>query len=199
MPKNLNRPKGLTLAELLIALGVYGVIAAMTIPKITTSFNNTVYESTGKEAIGAVTDAYTQYRSNNRLAAAFEPSMLLPYIGSAKPFTGIIDDNPGWGSLDCSDVNMRCVQLHNGAVVVADQYAELTGTSNLHATYVMIDVDGRYGGMTTGNTGGKAVSLLLYANGFITSITNAKTGTILFGSVIFTPWPYPDPDWFSWL
>jgi type II secretory pathway pseudopilin PulG len=199
MPKSLLpfKRKGFSLAEIIMAIGVYSVIATMSIPKITTAVQSKKNQMIGKECIQAITDAYTQYRANNRLTSSFEPSLLLPYINSAKTFTGIVDDNPGWGSMDCSDPMVACVQMHSGAVLIIDKYATLAGTGNLNATYVMIDADGTYGG-TSGSTNGKSLSLLLYANGFITSLPNAKTGTILFGAVIFTPWPQPDPDWFSW-
>ncbi|MBL8031855.1 MAG: prepilin-type N-terminal cleavage/methylation domain-containing protein [Candidatus Doudnabacteria bacterium] len=48
------RVKGFTLAELLIALVILGVIATFTIPKVLYANQNTKYNAIAKEAMGTI-------------------------------------------------------------------------------------------------------------------------------------------------
>lgn len=50
--------KGFTLAELLIALSILGVIATFTIPKVLQSQQNGKYNTMAKEAIATISQAY---------------------------------------------------------------------------------------------------------------------------------------------
>ena len=59
------RQLGFTLAEVLIALAILGVIAAYTIPNVITSSNNEGFNSKAKEAMGMISDAYLRYKQAN--------------------------------------------------------------------------------------------------------------------------------------
>ena len=59
-----HRKKGFTLAEVLVTLGIIGVIAAMTIPSLVKSFEEKSNNTRAKKAYSAVSNAWNQYRSD---------------------------------------------------------------------------------------------------------------------------------------
>ena len=60
--RNKNSQLAFTLAELLIALAILGVIATFTIPKILDSGSNSQWNAIGKEAAAMVSGAYQSYK-----------------------------------------------------------------------------------------------------------------------------------------
>jgi prepilin-type N-terminal cleavage/methylation domain-containing protein len=58
-----NSRLGYTLAELLIALGILGVIAVFVIPKLLAIRSNQSYNSSAKEAAATISGAYQVYKS----------------------------------------------------------------------------------------------------------------------------------------
>ena len=57
------KQRGFTLAELLIALGILGVIATFTIPKVLQTNQNAQWQATGKEAIAMISGACMRAKS----------------------------------------------------------------------------------------------------------------------------------------
>ena len=56
--------KGFTLAEVLVTLGIVGVIAAFTLPALMSNFQKRTYETGIKKAYNTVTDAVALYMAN---------------------------------------------------------------------------------------------------------------------------------------
>ena len=65
-----NTSTGFTLAELLIALAILGVIATFTIPKILTSQANSQRNAIAKEVMSMISGAHQQLKSNNALSTS---------------------------------------------------------------------------------------------------------------------------------
>lgn len=184
---------GFTLAELLIALVILGVIATFTLPKVLGS-NTRQWNAAAKETVLMIDGAYAAYQMNNMVTASFDAPDLSPYMNYVSVQTsGTIDHVVGFTTITC-DSTSPCLRLHNGGTLqVVD--ANMSGTSSTNATYFHFDPDGKYSGSTTGN--GKALQLFLYYNGQITSRNYAQNPscTELFCPLVPT---FVDPNWFSW-
>ncbi|MGE0200643.1 MAG: type II secretion system protein [Candidatus Melainabacteria bacterium] len=185
---------GFTLAELMIALGIFGVIAAFSIPKILGAAHGQDYNAEAREAFATISQAYLVYMAQEGVTVDTNGADIFPYMNNVQTVSTLVDDNPGWSSIDCSDTaNYACVKLHNGGVLWADKNSQFDGTTDLHAVYINFDPDGVYGGSTSGPS--KALEMMLYYDGTVTSSSHMKPGTILYGGPAGT---VPDPEWFHW-
>jgi prepilin-type N-terminal cleavage/methylation domain-containing protein len=72
--------KGFTLAELLIALALLGIIASFTIPKVLESSTNAKYKAMAKEAAGMISGAYQNLKLANGLSANTTTCDLTQYM-----------------------------------------------------------------------------------------------------------------------
>ncbi|MEB3287155.1 MAG: prepilin-type N-terminal cleavage/methylation domain-containing protein [Vampirovibrionales bacterium] len=184
-----------TLAELLIALLILGVIATFTIPKVLTSQTNARAKAIAKEVAGTISESLLLYKHNSQLAASTHAEDLTPYMNYLSVLTsGSVDDIPTYYSYDCSDAGLVCLKLHNGGVMVMQNIA-FGGTSGTNAVIYSIDPDGSYSGLDTGP--GKAVEFWLYANGKVRTKGTIDPGTTTSWGAD-NPNPAQDPIWFSW-
>ena len=69
---------GFTLAELLIALVILGVIATFTIPKVLSSQQSNQWKSQAKEVASMISGAYSVYQSENSASASTTTADLSP-------------------------------------------------------------------------------------------------------------------------
>jgi prepilin-type N-terminal cleavage/methylation domain-containing protein len=165
-----NAPaKGFTLAELLIALAILGVIATFTIPKLLNSATSGQSTSIAKEVASMVSGSFAAYQQNNTLAAAATAGALTQYMNYVSVDTS--GNSYGFtGSGLCSTVaSVTCLQLHNGGVLEFDPTNTFGGSGTTNAVYFNIDPDGA--GPLTGAT------FIQYYNGRLTTAGNALAGT----------------------
>ncbi|HEY9686732.1 MAG TPA: type II secretion system protein [Coleofasciculaceae cyanobacterium] len=187
---------GFTLAELLIALAVLGVIATFTIPKVLNAQQNSHDNAIAKEVAGMASGAYTAFKQTSQPDQNTAMDSLLPYFNHIKIDTAsVVDGIPGGGAFDCSVVGNRCLVMHSGAVIGYSQGLKFGGTTSLHAIAVAVDPDGKLTG--AGGDTGKSVQFVLYFDGRLTTRANALTGTQTSAGGI-GPSPGSDPTWFSW-
>ena len=187
--------KGFTLAELLIALTILGVIATFTIPKILLTQQNQQYNAEAKEAASMIAGAVSVYQLTNGLNSSNTFSDMTPYLNYVLVDTSTtIDDIPGYTSKTCSASN-PCLKLHSGALLRYSAAGSFGGTSTTNALVFFLDPDGTYGGTTQGPS--KAVRFaLFYTNTRLTSIAylpytvHSSDDTVVAG--------LSDPSWFSW-
>jgi prepilin-type N-terminal cleavage/methylation domain-containing protein len=185
---------GFTLAELLIALVLLGLIASFTIPKVLESSTNAKYKAMGKEAAAMLSGAFQVYKMSSTVAATTGPADLTQFMNYVRVDTSgaTIDNVPYNGSLTCN-ASAPCLRLHNGGALHFDTTHNFAGTAATNAIMVEFDPDGT----ATGNPSGAAVDLWVYTNGRIrTSATIETNTTTSFGSG--GPDPTLDPPWFSW-
>jgi prepilin-type N-terminal cleavage/methylation domain-containing protein len=159
-----KKSQGFTLAELLIALGILGVIATFTIPKVLYSAQSGQNTAVAKEAASMVSGAYSSYSLQN---GAFSTSTTAGVLTQYMNYVAVDSSTTYTGMTACSGT-VFCLKLHNGGVLetkIADTYAA-TGTTN--AIAFNLDPDGA--GTAT------AVTFLLYYNGRLTTGGNAASG-----------------------
>ncbi len=189
-PKN----KGFTLAELLSALAILGVIATFTIPKVLQGSQNGQKLAITKEIAASISSAYSAYNLDSTPTSTTGPIDLTSYFNYVRLDTSsLIDEREGLTSANCAAANRVCMVLHNGATLAVYDTVNFAGTSSLNAVWFLVDPDGSYSGATTGS--GKGVKLWLYYNGRLTSQGSIETGTLYSGG---TSNPEPDVSWFEW-
>ena len=188
---NKCKAKGFTLAELLIALLILGVIATFTIPKVLQSQTNNQYKSAAKEVASMVSGSYQAYRQENTPTGSTDCQDMTPYMNyvSVKN-SGNVDDVPGWGPYDCSSV--FCLALHNGGVLVCDNGGSISfnNTAATNALFFPFDPDGEVSSV-------EAVNFFLYLGGRIVTEGTIEPNTCS-SDTCRNPNPALDPPWFSW-
>ena len=201
MKQHLKQP-AFTLAELLIALAILGVIATFTIPKILDSGSNSQWNAIGKEAAAMVSGAYQSYKLDNSVSGSTDFSDLLPYMNYVRiDTTSTIDSLFNETTQTCTGANIACILLHNGALI---QY--VTGgagnnfgdTSVTSALWFDIDPDGKVTTTGAAGTPGKSVQMYLYINGRLNTRGTVQSNTYVGSVGPYSPDPAADPPWFSW-
>ncbi len=187
---------GFTLAELLIALMILGVIAVFTIPKVLQVQQESKFKSIGKEAAATYSAAYIAYKQQNTPIATTDPRALIPYINYVQYDTSsTVDSVQTLGSLTCSSTN-PCLRMHNGAVLFVEGATSFGGTNPNNMVWVCVDPDGQYSGTTNGP--GKALQFGLYYSGRITTRGTLHPNSFNSGGGPVAAVPVYDPPWFSW-
>jgi prepilin-type N-terminal cleavage/methylation domain-containing protein len=186
---------GFTLAELLIALALLGVVATFTIPKVLQSQQDQSYKAKAKEAAGSIAAAYSILKQNNLLTSNTRPVDLTPYLNYTSVDTSTsIDWVQTAGSLSCTATE-PCYKLHNGGTLrFMDVYFSGTGTTN--AIYFDFDPDGVNSGSTSGP--GKSVEFVLYYTGRLTTYGAHTDNTVSSAGTRVNAIPAYDPSWFGW-
>lgn len=161
----MTKQPGITLSELLIALGIIALVAVFAIPKVleTLDKSTTNHLKAGREAAMIVTSAYNNLRANERPSASTTMEDLLPYMSYVKKVTDPIDATSCVaGTYACSS-EFTCLLLHNGAVIRWRKSNYFDGTTPWHAHKLLIDPDGE----PTGGSGdeGRSVTLYLFYTG----------------------------------
>jgi prepilin-type N-terminal cleavage/methylation domain-containing protein len=190
-----RRFRGFTLAELLIALGILGVIATFTIPKILSAQQNNRYNAAAKEAAATISAAYKLYTLDNGLSSTAGFGNMTQYINYVSVDTSrTIDSKQTNSSITCSSGG-PCIILHNGGAIryISSNFA---GAADTNALEIYFDPNGTYGGTTDGPD--KAVDFFLYYNGRIATRGTLLPNTTASGTSFPTPSPTLDPPWFSW-
>jgi prepilin-type N-terminal cleavage/methylation domain-containing protein len=191
-----NRNKAFTLAELLIALAILGVIATFTIPKVLQSQQDGKYKAMAKEVAAMISGSYDAYRLKNAPTSATGPVDLLPYMNYVKKdTTSVVDDMATLGTDDCSSTTtVTCLTLHNGGTLVYATDRRFDGTASTNAIVWVFDPDGK-ASSTVG------VGFALYFRGKLTTYDTIDPGTsTYFGGAPLTTNPTPAfaAPWFSW-
>lgn len=167
--------KGFTLAELLIALAILGVIATFTIPKVLNSGQSGQNTAVFKESASTISGAFSAYQLENTVASGVGPADFTKFINYVSTLSTATTGNDTT-QIDCNNGGVVCLQLHNGGILAYDQDQVLPATPN-NDTYLTfwVDPDGADG--TEDPT-----SVNLHFNGRLTDGANAA-GTAATGGL----------------
>jgi prepilin-type N-terminal cleavage/methylation domain-containing protein len=187
---------GFTLAELLIALAILGVIATFTIPKIIVGQQNSSYNAIAKEAAATISAAYQQAKLAGTVSTSTKASDLTPYMNYIKYDTsGTILDNYQTATFSTCNTFSPCVKLHSGGTLVLYDAASFSGSNTTNAIWFVFDPDSVYSGTTNGP--GKAVDFALYYDGRLSSLARISANTVSADGTRNPNASY-DPSWFNW-
>ena len=151
--------KGFTLAELLIALLILGVIATFTIPKVLQSQQNNRNIATAKEVVSMLSGSYEVYKLNGTASATTSTGDMSPYMNYVAVDTTSNFD----GVAPCNFAGSECLKLHSGGLLFIGVPAgnDFGGTSATDYLAVFYDPEP--------NQNGNAITFALYYNGRITT------------------------------
>ena len=129
-----------TLAEVLITLGIIGVVAAMTLPAVINTTRNKELETGLKKGASVLTQAFDMYQAEHgdrilpvNVGLQELKSIIMPYFKTAK------DCGYGSGS-NTEDVDKACIknyanQGQNATVNNSNVYRNFTNTNYITLTY----------------------------------------------------------------
>ncbi len=190
---SLFRSKGFTLAELLIALAILGVIATFSIPKLLQAQANQQKMALAKEVAGSLSEALLLYKSRVGITPGVSNAAdLFQYMNYLRlDTTSAVDAYPLFGGPFNCDVSNPCIRLFNGGLLrVSDP--SWSGTAATSAISFIFDPDGAVTGAND------SVNLSLYADGTVRSRRYLKGSTEYATGVFRGPDSNGDPVWFSW-
>jgi prepilin-type N-terminal cleavage/methylation domain-containing protein len=186
---------GFTLAELLIALGILGVIATFTIPKVLMAQQSGRDNAIAKEAAGMLSGAFQAYQQRNSVTANTRTIDLTQYMNYvAVQTSGSVDLNQADSTISCDPGTTMCLKLHSGAVLHMFTI-QFSGTASTNALFFYLDPDGVEQSTTDGP--GKSVVFFLYPNGRLTNYGGVLAGTQSSAGP-HNACTACDPPWFSW-
>lgn len=163
--------KGFTLAELLIALAILGVIATFTIPKILTAQQNGQNTAIAKEAASMINSAFTTYSLQNTLTTGTTGGALTQYMN----YVSVDTTNAYNFGTACSNASLACLKLHNGAVLEYSTAQRFDSTASTGSIEFAVDPDGA--GTQT------PIMFVQFYNGRLTTGGQAGTAGTNFASV----------------
>lgn len=194
--------QGFSLAEILIALTLLGILSAFAVPKLLNSVNNSQsgkFSAITKDMATAILSAYNQYKETNASVATTTKGVdILANTNYIKIETsGTIDDVYGYGTGTCSAAS-QCYRYPNGGVLLMDTTESFNGKSTTNAVAFWFDPDGKVTNGGGASTDGKAIRLLLYYDGKIRTWGTVLPGTTS-STVGWGGYSVSDPPWFSGL
>jgi prepilin-type N-terminal cleavage/methylation domain-containing protein len=182
--------KGFTLAELLIALAILGVIATFTIPKILESSTNGKLVAIAKETASMISGAFTNYKANATPTSLTQPQDMTTYMNYVSTDVASTFQTPNQGvRLNTCSATLVCMNLHNGGVLQYDTGQSFGGVGATNALVFATDPDGFLPG-----AGG--VNFFLFFNGRLSSGSSA--GVTATGGTVGVATIATDPTYFSW-
>ncbi|MDX2085002.1 MAG: type II secretion system protein [Candidatus Melainabacteria bacterium] len=191
------KQQGFTLAELLIALAILGVIATFTVPKVLQSSTAHGFNAKAKETASAISALLLSKKNtgvingNSSLALVMDE---FQYVRKVTDGATQIDHVNSLGSLTC-DASCPCYFLHNGAALWMCDSQNFAGTGANNAFFYILDPDGRYGGSTSGVS--KSVCFVQYYQGRLTTMGELE-GSMNNNWGTYWQQPTQTPEWFSW-
>lgn len=179
--------RGFTLAELLIALAILGVIAAFAIPKVLQAQQDEKYNSMSKEMAGMISEAYKVYLMQSGPSVQMRTADLTQYLNYASVDTAT---QLLGGAVTCS-ASPVCLRMHNGGIFYYYQWDQFCGSSSTNAVAFIF---------VPSVTSSQGVRFWLHYDGKLRTSASIEPNTTYGagGACTTTINPTSDPPWFSW-
>jgi Tfp pilus assembly protein PilV len=186
--RHITKPQnGLTIAELLLAMGVLSVIVTFNVSKLLTASTKINTQSRYNEVRSTLTGAYQNFLKDARPSASTKPSDILPYMNYASlDISSTLQD--GAYSYTCNSGTSRCINFQTGGTLMFWDTETLGGIGPLNFLWFGYDPDAE-GPLNM-------VWIVLYANGRITTWGNLLSGSATSNGV-WAAAPSRDPDWLN--
>lgn len=183
-----NTRGGFTLAELLIALLVLGVIVTFTVPKVLQAQRDSRWRAMTKETAAALAGAYQMHLAHGGDRATASFGNVMKYINYTRYWGTSYPYPTECGG--CNNTN-KCHSLANGSMIrhVAGMY-HMGGDEATNALTFQYDVDQAVSDPQ------HCITFYVYANGRVVTRSGMLPNTC--NAVGCTANPAPDPAWFSW-
>ena len=166
-----------TLAEVLITLGIIGVVAAMTMPTLINQTNGAQYKAAYKKALSAISQAVTlnvalddiSFADTTTASATTDGTNVLSTAGILKARMNVVRSNNGLGYTitGASDSNTNVALFFNDGSAFSFPQAQASSTActqtstvaaNNRICYGIIDVNGQKGPNKTVTCDGQTVA-----------------------------------------
>ncbi len=183
---------GFTLAELLSALAILGIIATFTIPKVLNGSQRGQNLAMTKEVISSMSGAHQAVGLSTGLSSTTtlaDFTQFLNYV-SVDSSSTIDSSCAPTSALACSPVSVTCLKLHNGGVLRFNNNITYNGSGNLNALFYQFDPDGAVNGE-------ESVTGWIYFNGKVRSTRDIDANTVN-SQTTYNPNTSCLPDWFEW-
>ncbi len=197
-----KRTLGFTLAELLSALAILGVIATFTIPKVLNASQSSQNKSIAKEAATTIVAAYNAYVLNNSVTSITKIADFTSYINYIRfdeSGTTLVDNVYGGTGSDTCEPGDPCLFLASGASIRYTDTQTFSGTAANNCVWFTVDPNGKYDGNgATEAEGPNSIAFALIPSGRMMTYgeLNPSPCTSSTGSISISP--SRDPPWFSW-
>jgi prepilin-type N-terminal cleavage/methylation domain-containing protein len=198
------RNPAFSMVELLITLGLIGILAAFTVPKVLSPSTNTVnskYTAITRDVAFMISSAYERYRmANATVSTTVDMIDLFPYMPNyvqnhAGDASIVIDNRYGTGTITCSNPGNPCLRLHNGGVLYL-WGNDFNGTASTNAVLATFDPDGKVTSDGSAYTEGKGMHIFIYYDGRVADYGTIKSNTVA-GASTYNPNSGNVQPWFS--
>ena len=190
------RQNGFTLAELLIALLILGVIATFTIPKVLQSQQNRRWSSEAREMAGTLSQIRQILIANGQWSQNTKAMDFTPYLNYTKVNVGNGTLGLDWNSTasDTCHANLgrMCFGLHSQARLGMGNTCQFAGTLPTDAIGFVFDPDG------LPTTPQNSLGLFIYYDGKVKTYSSLIAGSRLGVGNCGGIGTAADPSWFSW-
>ncbi len=197
-----KRALGFTLAELLAALAILGVIATFTIPKVLNASQSSQNKSIAKEAATTMVAAYNAYVLNNSVTSSTKVADFTSYINYIRfdaSGTTLVDNVYGGTGSDTCEASDPCIFLASGASIRYDLSETFSGTAANNCIWFTVDPNGRYDGNgATEAEGPNSIAFAIIPSGRMMTYGELNPSPCTSANGAIAANPSRDPPWFGW-
>ena len=166
---------GFTLTELLVGLGILGLIAAFAVPKVLTASGAALANAKVHKAAQAVVNGYEKWKQNNGDSLGMTGADIMTFVNYTSVITDgrVVDIHPLTGDFTCSvtltttwPLGGPCYQMPDGSMVFFMGHTGVAFTANdASPLYFGVDPDAIESGANTQANNGIGTAFFLYKNG----------------------------------